>query len=116
VEAEWGERWRVLPDAADYSELAPREAIAADELRELDRLAGDFSREWIWFDESPPEETAVERQRFAAYGNPVRAANLRAEKLLTVLQRDGEGLAFGSFGAESLWVPELLRRCWLRKR
>jgi hypothetical protein len=116
VEAEWAERWCALPENTQYSELVPREAIAADELRELDRLAGEFSREWIWFDESPPEETAVERQRFAAYGNPVRAANLRSEKLRTVLQRDGGGLAFGSFDAETLWVPELLRRCWLRKR
>lgn len=116
VEAEWAERWCALPENTQYSELVPREAIAADELRELDRLADEFSREWIWFDESPPEETAVERQRFAAYGNPVRAANLRSEKLRTVLQRDGGGLAFGSFDAETLWVPELLRRCWLRKR
>ncbi len=116
VEAEWAERWRAASDATEYSELVPREAIADDELRELDRIAGEFSREWIWFDESPPEETAVERQRYAAYGNPVRAANLRSEKLLTVLQRDGEGLAFDSFGAESRWVHELLRRCWLRKR
>jgi len=45
VEAEWAERWRAVPDATEYSELAPREAIAADELRELDRLAGEFSRE-----------------------------------------------------------------------
>jgi hypothetical protein len=116
VEAEWAERWRALPDATEYAELAPREAIAGDELRELDRLAGEFSREWIWFDESPPEEIAVERQRFAAYGNPVRAANLRSAKLLTVLQRDDGGFAFGTFGAESVWVPELLRRCWLRTR
>ena len=116
VEAEWAERWRALLDAKEYSELVPREAIAGDELRELDRVAGEFSREWIWFDESPPEETAVERQRFAAYGYPVRAANLRSEKLRTVLQREDGGFAFCSFGAESLWVPELLRRCWLRKR
>ncbi len=116
VEAEWAERWRAASDATEYSELVPREAIADDELRELDRIAGEFSREWIWFDESPPEETAVERQRYAAYGNPVRAANLRSEKLLTVLQRDGGGFAFDSFGAESRWVHELLRCCWLRKR
>jgi hypothetical protein len=116
VEGEWAERWSVASGDTDYSELAPREAIAEDELRELDRLAQEFSREWIWFDESPPEETAVERERYTAYGYPVRAANLRSEKLRRVLQPDGGGLAFRSFGAESLWVPELLRRCWLRNR
>jgi hypothetical protein len=116
VEGEWAERWSIAPGGEHYAELALREAIAEDELRELDRLAQEFSREWIWFEESPPEETAVERQRFAAYGYPVRGANLRSEKLRRVLQPDGGGLAFRSFGPESLWVPELLRRCWRGNR
>ena len=114
IEAEWAERWTVSAGDADYSELAPREPIAEDELRELDRLAQEFSREWIWFEESPLEETAVERARFEAYGYPVRAANLRSEKLRKVLRPEGDGLAFGSFGEDTRWIPELLRRCWLR--
>jgi hypothetical protein len=114
VEAEWAERWTVAAADAAYRELAPREAIAEEELRELDRIAREFTREWIWFDESPPEETAVERQRFAAYGYVMQAANLRAEKLRQVLQPDGDGLAFGSFGEDARWVPELLRRHWLK--
>ena len=116
VEAEWAERWRVASGDAAYAEVDPREAFAGDELRELDHLAREFSHEWIWFDESPPEETAVERQRFASYGTPVGAANLRSEKLRTVLEEDAGSLVFDSFGAEEAWVPELLRRCWLRKR
>jgi len=114
IEAEWAERWTVSADKADYSELAPREPIAEDELRELDRLAQEFSREWIWFGESEPAETAVERARFADYGYPVRAANLRSEKLRKVLRPEEAGLAFGSFGEDTRWIPELLRRCWLR--
>lgn len=114
VEAEWAERWIVASGDAAYIELAKREPIAEDELRELDRLARDFSREWIWFDESPADETAVERQRFAAYGYPVRPANLRSEKLRKVLQPEGGILAFDSFGEDASWVPALLRRCWLR--
>ena len=94
--------------------LAPREPIAEEELRELDRLAQEFSREWVWFEESPPEETAVERQRFAAYGYPVRAANLRSEKLRKVLRPENGGFAFGSFTEDFRWIPGLLRRCWLR--
>jgi hypothetical protein len=111
---EWAEQWTFRPDAREYTELASREPIAEDELRELDRLAEGFSRDWIWFEESPPEETAVERARFAAYGYPVHAANLRSEKLRKVLRPEGGGLAFGSFGEHDCWIPELLRSCWLR--
>jgi len=114
IEAEWAERWTVASGDADYAELAPREPIAEDELRELDRLAQEFSREWIWFEESEPAETAVERARFRDYGYPVRAANLRSEKLRTVLRPESGGLAFGSFGEGTRWIPGLLRRCWLR--
>ncbi len=114
IEAEWAERWTVSSGDAAYAELEPRESIAEDELRELDRLAQGFSREWIWFEESEPAETAVERARFEAYGYPVRAANLRSEKLRKVLRPENGGLAFGSFGEDARWIPELLRRCWLR--
>jgi hypothetical protein len=113
VEAEWAERWTVSSGDAAYTELAPREPIAEGELRELDRLAQEFSSEWIWFEESDPAETAVERARFEAYGYPVRAANLRSEKLRKVLRPDGGGLTLGSFGEDTRWIPELLLRSWL---
>ena len=71
-------------------------------------LAQEFSREWIWFEESEPAETAVERARFRDYGYPVRAANLRSEKLRKVLRPESGGLAFGSFGEGA--VPVILRR------
>ncbi len=114
VEAEWAERWTLVSGDAVHRELAKREPIAADEMRELDRLAQEFSREWIWFEESPPEETAVERQRYEAYGYPVRAANLRSEKLRKVLLPGDGGSGFGSFGEDTRWIVEVLRRCWLR--
>ena len=116
IDPEWAERWTTSRGDPAYGEVAPREPIAEDELLELDRLAQDFADEWIWFEESPPEETAVERQRFAAYGYRVRAANLRSEKLRGVLRPEGSGLAFDSFAADSHWIPELLRRCWLRTK
>ena len=114
IDAEWAERWTVESGDAEYAELAPREPIPEDELRELDAIARDFSAEWIWFDESPPEETAVERQRFATYGFPVRPANLRSEMLRRVLRPEDGGLALSSFGDDFNWIPALLRRHWLR--
>ena len=113
VESEWAERWSVRTGRADYSEIAPREPIGEETLRELDRIAEGFTREWIWFGESPPEETAIERQRFEGYGYPVRAANLRSEKLRKVLRPDADGLALGSFGEDTRWIAGLLARCWL---
>ena len=115
VEAEWAERWTVSSGDSVYTELAPREPIAEAELRELDRLAQEFSGEWIWFEESDPAETAVERARFQAYGYPLRSANLRSEKLRTVLRPDSGGLALGTFGEDTRWIPELLLRSWLRR-
>lgn len=114
IEPEWAEQWKVLRDAPAYAELVPREPIPADEVRDLDRIAEAFSREWIWFEESPPAETAVERARFAAYGYPVRAANVRSEKLHRLLRPEDGGLAFGSFRESERWIPGLLRRCWLQ--
>ena len=114
VEAEWAERWTVSSGDATYTELVRHEPIAEEELRELDRLAQEFTREWIWFEESPPEETAVERRRFEAYGYPVRAANIRSEKLKRVLRPEDGGFALGSFGEDARWIPQLLLRCWLR--
>ena len=64
---------RSTGDGADYAELEPREPIDAGLLGELDRLANGFAADWLWFDESPPEETAVERARYAAYGFKVNA-------------------------------------------
>jgi hypothetical protein len=114
VEAQWAERWTLSSGEAVHGELAKREPIHEDETRELNRLAQEFSREWIWFEESPPEETAVERQRFEAYGYPVRSANLRSEKLRKVLLPGEGGPALSSFGEETRWIPVLLRRLWLR--
>jgi hypothetical protein len=114
VDAEWAERWTVAAGETAHSVLGEREPIAESELRELDRLSREFALEWIWFEESPLEETAVERERFLAYGTPVREANLRSEKLRKVLRPEEGGFALGTFGAGTRWIPELLGRCWLR--
>ncbi len=111
VEGAWAERWTAAEEGVRYEEI--EQAIAEDELRELDAIARDFAGEWIWFAETPPEETAVERSRYEAYGVPVAGANLRSEKLRKVLQPDASGSSFGSFGEDTRWIVELMHDFWL---
>ncbi len=115
VAGEWAERWTIAGDRADYVELDPREPIDPDLLTELDRLATGFAAEWIWFDESPPEEIAVERARYAAYGFKVNAANVRSVKLRTVLAAvPGGGFALELADPEARAIAALVTRHWLQ--
>ena len=111
VEGRWAERWSAAPEGVLYEEID--EAVADDELRELDAIARDFAGEWIWFAEGPAEETAVERSRYAAYGVPVSGANLRSEKLRRVLQPDAQGSSFDTFGDDTRWIVQLMHDFWL---
>jgi hypothetical protein len=115
VAGEWAERWTIRPEGADYVELDPREPVEPDVLEELDHLANGFAAEWLWFDESPPEETAVERARYAAYGFKVNAANVRSVKLKTVLAElpDG-GFAVELADPEARALAALVARHWLQ--
>jgi hypothetical protein len=117
VEGEWAERWTLAADGADYAALEPRIPIDSGLLGELDRLANDFAAEWLWFDESPPEETAVERARYAAYGFRVNAANVRSVKLKTVLAGlPGGGFALELVDPEARAVAALVAGHWLQGR
>lgn len=115
VEGEWAERWTVAGERADYAELDPREPLDRDLLAEIDRLASTFAAEWIWFDESPPEETAIERSRYAAYGLQVNAANVRSIKLKTALaELPGGGYALELADADARAIAALVSHHWLR--
>ena len=115
VERAWAERWTAVEEGVRYEEVD--ETIAEEELRDLDAIARDFVGEWIWFAGSAPEETAIERSRYEAYGVPVAGANLRSEKLRKVLQHDNQtsanGSSFGSFGEDTRWIVELMHDFWL---
>ncbi|HEY6864963.1 MAG TPA: hypothetical protein VI319_13785 [Burkholderiales bacterium] len=112
VEGRWAERWSAAEEGVRYEEID--EAVADDELRELDAIAREFAAEWIWFAEAPAEETAVERSRYATYGVPVSGANLRSEKLRRVLQAEaGGGSSFSTFGADTRWILQLMHDFWL---
>ncbi len=76
----------------------------------LEDLAFRFVEEWIWYDE---EDAAIERVRYAAYGFPVRGANLRSEKL--ALLRRQEGARYSTLDAEAAGVREALAAGWLKK-
>jgi hypothetical protein len=115
VAGEWAERWTMTGDGADYAALEPRAPVDPGLLEELDRLANGFARAWLWFDESPPEETAVERARYAAYGFKVNAANVRSVKLKTVLaELPGGGFALELADPEARTVAALVARHWLQ--
>ena len=99
----------VWQDGRGYAASAHRQAyfrFAGGRVQELqpdealEDLALGFAADWLWYDESPEEETAVERQRYAAYGYPVRGANLRSEALARLRQADS--LRFSTLGPEAL--------------
>jgi hypothetical protein len=115
VEPEWAQRWTIAGDRVGYAELDPREPVDERLLGELDRLASDFADEWIWFADGAPEETAVERQRYERYGFKPNAANVRAEKLKTVLREaEGGGFALAITDPDAAAIAALVARHWLQ--
>jgi hypothetical protein len=80
---EWTLAWRGTLSAAEFTRaaLTPPIAIEDADFREFDQLARGFAADWIWFSSAGREEIAIERERYARYGYPVSAANVRASKL-----------------------------------
>jgi hypothetical protein len=115
VELEWAERWRVGADGeALYAELDPREPLEPALASALGRLADAFAGDWVWFAADEPVDTAVERARFAAYGYPVREANLRSAKLRGVMRGDGDAFTFSSLDEAGRAIAALVARHWLQ--
>jgi hypothetical protein len=101
VEPEWAERWTIEGDGARYAEL--------------DRLANAFADEWLWFADGAPDETAVERQRYERYGWKVNPANVRTEKLKTVLRETANGgFELAIADPEAAAIAALVARHWLQ--
>ncbi len=115
VDPEWAERWTIAGERVAYAELDPREPVDERLLGELDRLATDFAAEWLWFADGTPEETVVERQRYERYGFKVNPANVRAQKLKTVLaQTASGGFELAIADPEAAAIAALLARHWLQ--
>lgn len=115
AEPEWAERWTIEGDRVGYAELEPREPVDERLLGELDRLANDFADEWLWFADGAPEEIAVERQRYDRYGLKVNPANVRIQKLKTVLRETATGgFELAIEDPEAAAVAALVVRHWLQ--
>lgn len=116
---EWAWVWR-LRNRDDTPPRRPGMQVAVDSALygELDRLAREFVDEWIWLNEAPAEQTAIEREHYARSGDAVRDANLRAVKLRQLRGNDAAGQSLqhksihNTLDAESLWIRDVLLRCW----
>lgn len=75
----------------------------------LEAVAFPFVEEWIWYDE---EEAPVERARYAAYGYPVRGANVRSGKLALLREK---GLRHSTLDEAGRALREALLSQWLAR-
>jgi hypothetical protein len=84
-------------------------------LAELEDIAFEFSGEWLWYDEAPEAETALERRSCAECGRTVRGANLRAARIAQL--RDAiPGNRYGSLSPQAAPLREAIRAAWLEKQ
>jgi hypothetical protein len=113
---EWALAWLGTLSAANFtrSALTPPIAIEDADFRELDQLARGFAADWIWFSSAGREEIAIERERYARYGYPVSAANVRTSKLHGMRGGavEGKRLVHSSLRQDELWVKELILATW----
>lgn len=112
---EWSLVWR-LRDRDDTPPCKPAMAVAVDRAlyAELDRLAREFVDEWIWMDDAPAVDTAIEREHCARHGHAVHAANLRAVKRKALRNADDDSamLMHDTLDPDDRWIRDVLLRCW----
>lgn len=115
---EWALAWHGTLSTAAFERISLTPPIAIEDavFRELDHLARTFASDWIWFATEGHEEVAVERERYARYGYPVSAANVRTKKLYPMRAGAGEGapLVHSTLGLDELWVKDLILATWAR--
>lgn len=97
-------------------ELIPTDAsIEQALLAELEDIAFEFADQWLWYDDAPAAETALERQRYAQSGWPVRGANVKAARVAQL--RDAlTGNRYGSLSEQAAPLREAVRAAWLAKK
>jgi len=105
TEAHWTHR---IDAQGAVTVAADRAAIAPAQLAELEELAFAFAGAWLWFDESPAADIALERKRYADHGWTAAGANLRSERLLVV----GAGQTWDTLAPEARALRARLRKAW----
>ena len=101
------------PAQATARALSPAQALTTAERRTLDRLAAQFRAEWLWYDHAPLEDTAVERQRYAEAGRPVRAINVKSRQLAEKFSLPA-CLSTSTLDTSQTWIAILLAQTWAR--
>ena len=114
--AEWTLHWHGDIQAGEYEFKRTDPLILIEDavFRELDQLARGFVADWVWFSAAEREEIAVERSRYASYGYPVSAANVRTPQLHRMRAGADEGtrLPHSTLGEDDLWVKDLVLATW----
>lgn len=112
--AEWAHAWRLNGLDDNPAPAALAEALEPGLYAELEQLAQDYVKEWIWLRAAPAADNAIEIDRYARYGYTVHEANVRAAKLHR-LRSDlaaTDLLEYSTLDADNLWIRDLLLKLW----
>ena len=105
----WDEHWQCdLAGAWRLDADHPARPIEEGQMRQLEAAAAAFRARWLWYDQAPPEDTAIERARAAAADRRVCAINVQSRALAGL----GKSRAFDSIAAVDCGLVPLLRRTW----
>ena len=107
--AAWDEVWE--HDGAGSwvcAQQRPAAAIAAPELALLETAARLFRARWLWFDQGPAEDTAIERMRARDAGRPVNPINVQSRAIAGLRSAATQS----ALEPASVWLPPLLMATW----
>jgi hypothetical protein len=111
--AEWSERWRCTPpDMPEYQAIAPAQPLAEADFSELEKVAQDFVKQWIWFGNGPREEIAIEAERYSRLGYTVSDANLRSAAMHRIGAGGNGPIRYSSLDASTAWIENAIAGCW----
>lgn len=118
-DAEWALNWRRADEAASpVRTQAPPRPIDKAIFDELDAIARRFVGSWIWFENGPKADVAVEADRYERYGYPVSPANVLSARLhrMRAEAREGAALVHSTLETGDLWIKDLLLETWAKKQ
>lgn len=84
-------------------------------LAELEDIAFEFAGDWLWYDDAPQAETALERRRYAQAGWPVRGANLKAARVAQ-LRNALPGNRYGNLSPQAASMRAAVHAAWLERK